>query len=339
MQNIIPAPFRQMTAQMRARQILGLVKHELAEVEKEFERQARSNIQIISHIGNYLRETGGKRIRPALLILAARVFGEEVGHNVIQMATVMEFLHTATLVHDDIIDGAETRRGHQAVSSRWGADVAVLMGDWLYMSAFETSLAQRNLEILDVLTHTTRRMTEGELMQLTLIGNLRITQEQHLDIVRRKTGYLFGASSRIGGILRGASEVEKEALEQYGLNLGIAFQLTDDLLDFTAEAETLGKPVLSDLRDGKVTLPLIRLLQRTPECEPLVREAMEEVPGETAKAREILALLEEHGQLDNARSDAYAYVARAQDALLVLPDNQFRQALSDIAQYVVERDK
>jgi octaprenyl-diphosphate synthase len=123
------------------------------------------------------------------------------------------------------------------------------------------------------------------------------------------------------------------------LNLGIAFQLTDDLLDFTAAAETLGKPVLSDLRDGKVTLPLIRLLQRIPEFEPLVREAMEEVPGETAKARKILALLEEHGQLDNARSDAYAYVARAQDALVVLPDNQFRQALSDIAQYAVERDK
>lgn len=328
-----------MTAQMRARQILGLVKHELAEVEKEFERQARSNIQIISHIGNYLRETGGKRIRPALLILSAKVFGEEISHNVIQMATVMEFLHTATLVHDDIIDGAEMRRGHQAVSARWGADVAVLMGDWLYMSAFETSLAQRNLDILDVLTETTRRMTEGELLQLTLIGNLRITQEQHLDIVHRKTGYLFSASSRIGGILRGASEAEKEALEQYGLNLGVAFQLADDLLDFTAEAKTLGKPVLSDLRDGKVTLPLIRLLQRRPELEPVIREAMDEPAGEITQARQVLALLEEHGQLDIARGDAYAYVARAQDALEALPDNQFRRALSDIAQYVVERDR
>jgi octaprenyl-diphosphate synthase len=225
------------------------------------------------------------------------------------------------------------------VSARWGADVAVLMGDWLYMSAFETSLAQRNLEILDTLTETTRKMTEGELIQLTLIDNLRITEEQHLDIVRRKTGYLFSASCRIGGILRGANELEKRALEDYGLNLGVAFQLTDDLLDFTAEAEQLGKPVLSDLRDGKVTLPLIRLLARKPELEPLVREAMEEAPGQTRKARQALALLQDYGQLDNARSDAYAYVARAQDALALLPDNQYRRALMDIAQYVVDRDK
>jgi octaprenyl-diphosphate synthase len=338
MQNIFPAPITE-SATMSARQIFGLVRRELAEVEKEFERQARSNIQIISHIGAYLRETGGKRVRPALLILSAKVFDEEVGYNIIQMATVMEFLHTATLVHDDIIDGAETRRGHQAVSARWGADVAVLMGDWLYMSAFETSLAQRNLEILDTLTETTRKMTEGELIQLTLIDNLRITEEQHLDIVRRKTGYLFSASCRIGGILRGANELEKRALEDYGLNLGVAFQLTDDLLDFTAEAEQLGKPVLSDLRDGKVTLPLIRLLARKPELEPLVREAMEEAPGQTRKARQALALLQDYGQLDNARSDAYAYVARAQDALALLPDNQYRRALMDIAQYVVDRDK
>lgn len=324
---------------MSARQILGLVKHELAEVEREFERQARSNIQIISRIGSYLRETGGKRVRPALLILAAKVFDEEISHNIIQMATVMEFLHTATLVHDDIIDGAETRRGHQAVSARWGADVAVLMGDWLYMSAFETSLAQRNLEILDTLTETTRRMTEGELIQLTLIGNLRITEEQHLDIVRRKTGYLFSSSCRIGGILRGANESEKHALAEYGLNLGIAFQLTDDLLDFTAEAEKLGKPVLSDLRDGKVTLPIIRLLARHPEFEPLLRETMHEENRQTRHAHEVLTLLQSYGQLDNARSDAYAYVARAQDALAPLPDNQYRRALMDIAQYVVERDK
>lgn len=338
MQDIFPAPIpREM--QMSARQIFGLVKRELAEVETEFERQARSNIQIISHIGRYLRETGGKRVRPALLILAAKVFDEEVNHNVIQMATVMEFLHTATLVHDDIIDGADLRRGHQAVSARWGADVAVLMGDWLYMAAFETSLQQRNLEILDTLTDTTRRMTEGELIQLTLVSNLRITEEQHLDIVRRKTGFLFSSSCRIGGILRGANEVEKHALAEYGLNLGVAFQLTDDLLDFTAEAEKLGKPVLSDLRDGKVTLPLIRLLARKPEFEILVREAMKEEAGNTRKAREVLALLQDYGQLDSARSEAYGYVARAQDALAPLPDNPYRRALMDIAQYVVERDK
>jgi len=326
-------------ARLSKGEIFGLIRRELAEVEEEFERQAGSNIQVISHIGRYLRQAGGKRVRPALLVLAAKVFGEETDEAVIRMATVMETLHTATLVHDDIIDGAEMRRGRQAVSAEWGNEMAVLMGDWLYMSAFETSLRQRNLEILDTLTEATRKMTEGELIQLALVGNIRITEEEHLDIVRRKTGYLFSASCRIGGILRGASEAERGALADYGLNLGVAFQLVDDLLDFTSEAQKLGKPVLSDLREGKLTLPLIRLLAHEPGVAPLVREAMEEEPGRTEKAAEVLALLADYGELDSARADAYAFAARAQDVLAPLPDNQYRRALVDIAQFIVERDR
>jgi octaprenyl-diphosphate synthase len=278
-------------------------------------------------------------VRPALLVLSAKVFSEETDEAVIRMATVMEILHTATLVHDDIIDGAEIRRGRQAVSTQWGNETAVLMGDWLYMSAFETALRQRNLEILDTLTEATRKMTEGELIQLTLVGNVRITEEQHIDIVRRKTGYLFSASCRIGGSLRGASDLERVALANYGLNLGVAFQLIDDLLDFTSEAKKLGKPVLSDLREGKLTLPLIRLLAREPRFAPTVRAAMEEEPGRTEKAAEVLALLGEYGELERARADAYAYAACAQDALAPLPDNQYRRALVDIAQFIVERDR
>jgi octaprenyl-diphosphate synthase len=338
MPNIVPAIFTR-EAQLTAEQVFRLIRRELAEVEEEFERQSRSNIQIIAHIGRYLRQAGGKRVRPALLLLAAKVFDEEMDEGVIRMAAVMEFLHTATLVHDDIIDGAGMRRGRQSVSARWGNDIAVLMGDWLYMTAFETSLRQRNLELLDTLTEATRRMVEGELIQLTLVGNLHITEEQHLDIVRRKTGYLFSASCRIGGILRGASEKEKAALADYGLNLGAAFQLTDDLLDFTSDAQKLGKPVLSDLREGKLTLPLIRLLHRQPELAPMVRAAMEEEAGGTERAAEVLARLSEHGELERARSDAYAYAARAQDLLAALPDNQYRGALADIAHFIVERDR
>lgn len=326
-------------AHTAAAQIFRLIRRELAEVEDEFERQGRSNIQIIAHIGSYLRQAGGKRVRPALLILAAKVFGEETDEAVIRMAAVMEFLHTATLVHDDIIDGAEMRRGRKAVPARWGNDLAVLMGDWLYMSAFETSLRQRNLAILDALTEATRKMIEGELIQLTMRGNIRITEEQHLDIVRRKTGFLFSASCSIGGILRGASEIERAALADYGLNLGIAFQLTDDLLDFTSDAEKLGKPVLSDLREGKLTLPLIRLLGKLPDLAPTVRAAMDEETGQVERAEGILALLAEYGELERARSDAYAYAARAQDALLLLPDNQYRRALTEIARFIVERDR
>src|SRR5262249_48668243 len=254
-------------------EIFDLIRSELEEVEDEFERQARSNIQVIAHIGRYLRQAGGKRVRPALVLLSAKVFGE-CDYAVIRMATVIELLHTATLVHDDIIDGSELRRGRQAVSTQWGNDTAVLMGDWLYMSAYETALQQRDLEILDTLTEATRKMTEGELIQLTLVGNTRITEEQHLEIVTRKTGYLFSASCRVGAIMRGASAEQRQALADYGLNLGIAFQLVDDLLDFTSNVEKLGKPVLSDLREGKVTLPLIRLLRSHPHFIAQVRAAM-----------------------------------------------------------------
>jgi octaprenyl-diphosphate synthase len=326
-------------AKITARQIFRLIEGEMAAVEAEFERQAHSNIQIVTHIGRYLHQTGGKRVRPALLILAAKIFGEEVESHIIEMAAVMEFLHTATLVHDDIIDGAEVRRGYRTVASEWGNHNAVLMGDWLYMSAFETALRQRNLEILDVLTEATRKMTEGELIQLTLLGDVRISEEQHLDIVRRKTAFLFSASCRIGGILRGASELEKLALADYGLNLGIAFQLIDDLLDFTSDVEKLGKPVLSDLREGKVTLPLIRLLKHQSQFAPCVKAAMYEEPGRNEKAAEVLSLLEANGKLEVARQEAVTYITRAQHALSVLPDNQYRRALSDVAQFIIERDR
>lgn len=337
MLNMLSAP-SSIRAKLTARQIFRLIESELAAVEDEFERQARSNVQIINHIGRYLHRTGGKRVRPALLILSTKIFGDEVDENIIEMAAVMEFLHTATLVHDDIIDGAEVRRGHRTVASQWGNHKAVLMGDWLYMSAYETALHQRNLEILDVLTEATRKMTEGELIQLTLLGNMKITEEQHFDIVRRKTAFLFSASCRIGGILRGASELEKVALADYGLNLGIAFQLIDDLLDFTSDVEKLGKPVLSDLREGKVTLPLIRLLRHQPHCGSVVDTAMNEAAGCNERAEEVLSLLKQHGELDIARKEAITYIQRAQHALTVLPDNQYRRALSDVAQFIIERD-
>ena len=325
-------------------QVFGLVRRDLLQVEEELERQSRSNVQILSHLNRYLLSSGGKRLRPALLLLAAKVFGEALDHSIISMAAVMEMLHTATLVHDDIIDGAAIRRGKKTVAQQWGNDIAVLLGDWLYMTAFETSLQQRNLEVLDVLTEATRKMTEGELLQLPLVGDLRITEEQHFEIVQRKTGFLFSASCRLGGVLRGASAVEKAALEDYGMNLGIAFQLTDDLLDFTSDAKKLGKPVLSDLREGKVTLPLIRLLDQYPKYEALVIEAMNEMGAETGEeneeaANKVLAILREYGQLEIARDEAMNYAARAQEALESLPDNQYRQALYDIAQFVVERDK
>src|SRR6476660_4836203 len=193
-------------ARISARRIFSLIGSELEQVEAEFERQAKSNVQVISYLGDYLRASGGKRVRPALTILSNyAVGGDGSRYNCIRMATVMEFLHTATLVHDDIIDEADMRRKRPTVNALYGNETAVLMGDWLYMSAFETSLAERSLPILDILTAVTRKMTEGELLQLTLIGRTDISEEQYLDVLRRKTAFLFSACCEVGALLGDAS--------------------------------------------------------------------------------------------------------------------------------------
>src|SRR5256714_15241751 len=207
--------------QLGARRIFNLISTELGLVEEEFERQARSNIQVIAYLGDYLRVSGGKRVRPALTLLSVYgVGGDASRYNAIRMATVMEFLHTATLVHDDVIDSAETRRNRPSINSRFGNQTAVLMGDWLYMSAFETSLAERSLPVLDILTAVTRKMTEGELLQLTTLGRADLDEDQYFDILLRKTAYLFSACCEIGALLGGADERAQHALRDYGLRLG-----------------------------------------------------------------------------------------------------------------------
>src|SRR5437868_1061347 len=211
-------------ARISARRIFSLIASELEQVEAEFERQVHSNVQVIAYLADYLRASGGKRVRPALTILSNyAVGGDGSRYNTIRMATVMEFLHTATLVHDDVIDKADMRRKRPTINALYGNETAVLMGDWLYMSAFETSLAERSLPILDILTSVTRKMTEGELLQLTLLGHADVTEAQYFDVLKRKTAYLFSASCEIGAILSGASARQQSALRNYGLNIGNAF--------------------------------------------------------------------------------------------------------------------
>src|SRR5947208_16802340 len=250
-------------AQLSAKRIFDAISTELLLVEAEFERQARSNIQVIAYLGDHLRRSGGKRVRPALTILANHAAGGDgSNYSSIRMATVMEFLHTATLVHDDVIDKAETRRNRPSINAEFGNQTAVLMGDWLYMSAFETSLAERSLPILDILTAVTRRMTEGELLQLTLLGRTDISEEQYFDVIARKTAYLFSACCEIGSLLGKATRTQPTMLREHELNLGVAFQLVDDLLDFTGCEDVLGKPAGADLIEGKISLPLFFLVNR-----------------------------------------------------------------------------
>lgn len=325
---------------LTAKRIFSLIASELQLVEQEFERQARSNVQVIDFLGDYLRASGGKRVRPALTILSNyAVGGDGSRYNSIRMATVMEFLHTATLVHDDIIDDADTRRNRPTVNALYGNDTAVLMGDWLYMSAFETSLAERSLPILDILTAVTRKMTEGELLQLTLLGRTDVAEPQYLNMLQRKTAYLFSASCEIGAILGGGSENRCAALAEYGLNLGTAFQLIDDLLDFTASDEVLGKASGADLLAGKVTLPLIYLIDSDDSGRELVETVIREGNYDTVSRGDLLRAVESVSGLERARARADEFAETARACLDDLPDSEYCEALRSIPTYVLERER
>lgn len=327
-------------AKLSAKRIFSLIAAELGEVEVEFERQARSNVQVIAYLGDYLRESGGKRVRPALTILSNyAVGGDGSRYNSIRMATVMEFLHTATLVHDDIIDKADTRRNRPTVNALYGNETAVLMGDWLYMSAFETSLAERSLPILDILTRVTRKMTEGELLQLTMVSRSDVTEQQYLDIIQRKTAHLFSACCEVGGILGGANELQQKALAEYGFNLGLAFQLTDDLLDFTSSDDTLGKAAGVDLLGGKVTLPLIYLMTSDPSTRELVQTVMNDGNYQSVSRRVLLDALNRAGALEQARERADEYAEAARLSIGNLPPSEYCRSLEAIPTYVLERDR
>jgi octaprenyl-diphosphate synthase len=255
------------------------------------------------------------------------------------MAAVMEMLHSATLVHDDIIDEAGVRRGRASANAKWGNDITVLIGDWLYMTAYEMSLGERNFDILDVLTRMTRMMVEGEILQLAMIGNSRITETEHLDIVRRKTACMFSACAEVGGVVAGGTREELRALAHYGLTVGIAFQLVDDVLDFVSTEAKLGKPVANDLREGKLTLPLIYLMEEGNEDHRAMIETVMRERGFDSVCREdILRLIDERGTLSRARSEALRYADEALDALNAFPPSRYRQALASVPRFIIERD-
>src|SRR5438309_11344257 len=259
-------------ATITSKEIFELLREDLAAIEREFGRDTVSNVAAITDIGEYLRGGGGKRIRPALLLLSSKLFNYE-GRGAIRLGAVVEIIHTATLVHDDIIDEAKTRRGRPAANTQWGNSKCVLAGDWLYMQAFKMAVQERNFRILDTLIELTQMMVEGELLQMETLGKL-ITLEEHFDLIFRKTACLFSVCMRLGAILGGATAQQEQALGQYGHNLGLAFQIVDDVLDLTASEEVLGKPVASDLREGKVTMAVIHALER---CTVEERAAIETI--------------------------------------------------------------
>ena len=325
--------------QVKAQEVFELIRDEMSLVEAEFKRQAGSNVQIVDLLGEYVRSSGGKRVRPALLLLSNYSCGGDASReNVVRMATVMEMLHTATLVHDDIIDHAELRRGKPSVNARFGTQMAVLMGDWLYMSAFETSLRERSLEILDILTRLTRKMTEGELIQLTVVGDTEITEDAYFDILRRKTAYLFSGCCEIGAIMAGAGTQVQAAFRDYGMNLGIAFQLADDLLDFTAAETSIGKASGADLLEGKLTLPLIVLCRRQPNFKNFLKEIISDGSYRNGARSKVLKRLEENNIIHEIRTIALGYADAARKNLEVLPQTKYSLALEAIPNFVIERN-
>ena len=324
---------------MTPHEIYRLIESGMAQVEEELQRHSTSGIQLIDDIGQYVCRSGGKRIRPAILLLGAQLCGYE-GPIGPRLGAVIEMIHSATLVHDDIIDNASVRRGRTSVNARWGNEITVLMGDWLYMTAFRLALGERHFQVLDILIEVTRKMIEGELIQLTFNGNLDITEEQHMDISIRKTAFLFSACSQLGGVLGSAGEAKEELLRLYGLNIGLAFQLVDDVLDFTSNESVLGKPVGSDLKEGKLTLPLIYLMRDgEPHHREMVRKALRENESDASARDEIYQLVRDYHTADRVLAKAHEYAQKARDCLKDFPPCKAREALMSIPDYIVERDR
>ncbi len=321
-------------------QIFEPVRSELERVEREFARHLESRVELIPQMGKYIQMSGGKRVRPAVLLMAARLCGYTGDRGVLN-AAVVEFIHTATLVHDDIIDEAETRRGRLAAHSRWGNDVTVLLGDYLYIRSMAMALTQDTLEVVRLLCDVTLRMIEGELYQLTKTGDATITEEEHFEIIRRKTAYLFSGCAEIGGLLGNCSPDRRTALREYGFNLGIAFQIVDDVLDYTADASALGKPIGGDLREGKVTLPVILLLRNSgPDVLELVQRVIADRHVSSEDWQRIKGLLAAQGALDAAFDRAVTFADRAKQQLAAtFPASVERDGLLALTDYVLSRDR
>ena len=332
-------------------QMFEPIRDDLKEVEREFARHVQSQVALIPTIGNYIQDGGGKRIRPAVLLMAARMAGYkgpgagstargETSDAAVLYASVIEFIHTATLVHDDIIDESELRRGREAVHTRWGNHVTVLFGDFLYLKSMSLALTQDRLEIIRLLCDVTLRIVEGEIYQLTKNGDVDLTEDEHFDILRRKTAYLFAGSAKIGGMLGPTTREQQEALWDYGMNIGMAFQIADDVLDFTGDEVVLGKPVGGDLREGKVTLPVIHLLSRgDAQTDALIRKVVADRTVTLEEWREIRGLLAQSRSTEYARRIATEYIERAKKALYAFPASDARDALMYLPDYVISRDR
>jgi octaprenyl-diphosphate synthase len=315
------------------------IQLDMDKVEAELKVFTESPNKIISEISDYLFQRSGKRIRPALLMLCSKLFDYR-GEEHIQLSALVETIHTASLLHDDIIDNSDLRRGQDTVHTRWGPNITVLLGDYLYIKTIGLSLFSSNKEFIKILTDVSARMIEGELQEYYITGNLDLAEEEYLDIIDKKTAALFSASCHLGALLGKASPSQQQALIDYGTCIGMAFQIIDDLLDYSGNTNTLGKPVLSDICEGRITLPLIYTLKNDGVHN---RDRMAELYRtqdlEEAAKDEILEIIRSNGALDYTFQKAREFTQKAQELLQTLPDSVYRDSLSLLPEFILTRNK
>jgi len=323
---------------LSALEIFDLVRADLEKVEREIGLESVASVEAINYINQYLQAGGGKRLRPILVLLSGRMLGDP-NPTLVRMAAVVEMIHTATLVHDDVIDLAKTRRGRPSINVVWGNHTSVLSGDWLYMQAFQLALRERSFPMLDLLINLTQMMVEGELLQLERIGKIAVTEADYFELIDRKTASLFSACARLGAMSAGAGEAVEMRMGDYAWNLGIAFQLVDDILDFTSREKILGKPVGNDLREGKVTLPLIYALETADaEERKLVETVLADGNYDQVPFSKIVHILHRHRGIERAQERAQAFTEKARAIIAGFPASPYQKALNAVTDMVTARD-
>lgn len=322
---------------MQLQAIQALVASDMQAVDETIGARLRSDVVLINQLGRYIVDNGGKRLRPRLVLLGAGAAGYS-GRDHVTVAAIIEFIHTATLLHDDVVDASDLRRGQRTANDIWGNEAAVLVGDFLYSRAFEMMVNVGRMPVMSILAHTTNAIAEGEVMQLLNIHDADTTEARYLGVIRSKTAKLFEAAARLGGVLGGVDSAVEAAMARYGMHLGTAFQLVDDVLDYSASARAMGKNVGDDLAEGKPTLPLIHAMAQASAADrQRIRSAIED--GGVARIDEVMAILERCGSLEYTRQVAEAEASRALAELDALPATPYRDALIGLAHYATRRDR
>ncbi|MEA1936182.1 MAG: polyprenyl synthetase family protein [Thermodesulfobacteriota bacterium] len=317
--------------------VLNRYAGDLKNVEEHMETYLHSEVRLIPEVSNYLISSGGKRFRPLLLLIASDLCGYK-GENHYPLSAVVEFIHTASLLHDDVVDHAETRRGKASANNIWGNSASVLVGDFLYSKSFKLMTDHGNFPIIKLLSTTTNTMAEGEVLQLTKCGDIDINEKDYLSIVEKKTAILISAACAVGGILADAPETEIGALTRFGMRLGMAFQITDDTLDYIAVEDEFGKAIGMDLKEGKITLPLIRTLKKcSPEEKNLIKEIIKSEDPDVENIRKIVSLINKYKGINYALNKAKSYIDEGKALLEPFEKSKPKTSFLTISDYIIER--